>query len=726
MSRNKRPRKPRRSSPTNDSPPRREDPPPPLDRRRALRQAVLGGAVAVGLVVLGIGLTGWWAGRREMADPSERPETPDPRLTYATDYLNVRPDVKYVGDKACAACHEGECSSYEHHPMRRTLQPLAQADAIEALDTRANNPFAQDGLSYEVLRDAGRMTHRETHNGLGPDVAASRDMAYAVGSGNHARSYLFEVDGHLFYSPVTWYSQKRTWGLSPAFRRANKHFSHPVGRECLFCHTSSVEPTGPANNQLRITHHGIGCERCHGPAELHVRRHEQSEDYTGQDYTIVNPAKLEPTLRDAVCEQCHLEGLSNARFPRRGRELDEYRPGLPLHLFIASFAQAAHVGRDVEFVGHVEQMRVSRCYLASEGKLSCVSCHDPHVKPDAAAKVDFYRQRCLNCHTAPETECGEPLERRKARTAQDDCTVCHMPPRDASGLSHVAITDHRVPGRADKFELPKEMAEEHGDTILVNLHAHLLEAGDPEARRDMGIALARFADEGDPRSDDAAQQAISFLREAVGRDDRDVLACEALGRAYTRLGDYQRADAALQLALAVAPDRETARYYAADAAMRGGRASAAVPRFEEVIRINPRHADYRFLLGVAHFDAGAWRKALDQFQKTLEINPFHFGARLSSGDAHVELKEWPAAARHFETILRMDPKNLGARMGMAGGAIGQADYRAAVPWLQQILADQPSQTDARRLLIECYNRLGDTQRAAEEVKRLTPGPEQAR
>jgi tetratricopeptide (TPR) repeat protein len=296
-----------------------------------------------------------------------------------------------------------------------------------------------------------------------------------------------------------------------------------------------------------------------------------------------------------------------------------------------------------------------------------------------------------------------------------------MPSREASGLSHVAITDHRVPRVADQFELPKGSAADHSDAILVNLHEHLLAADDPEARRDLGIALSSF--EGDPRSDDAAQQAVAYLRAAVGRDEGDALACEALGRALARLGRYGPADAALRLATAASPNREPAWFYAADAAMGDGRAHAAVARFQEVNRINPRHADYRFLLGVAHFQTGAWPEALEQFDKTLEINPFHVGARLRSGDAHVELRQWRAASEQFELVLRMIPKDLGARIGMAKIAFRQAEYRAAVPWLQQILADQPDQTDARRLLIECYNRLGEKQRAAEEAQRLTPAPD---
>jgi hypothetical protein len=493
-----------------DARPREGDSLRSADRGHRLRGSLAGVALAVGIAFLAIGSAAWWLGRSDPAT-SDRAEVVDPRLTYATDYLNVHPDVKYVGDAKCAECHEAVCSSFAQHPMKRTLQPVSKADAIEDFAAAAGNPFEHDGFLYEARRAAdGGTVHRETHRALGPDIAASREIKYAIGSGSHARSYLFDDDGYLFYSPVTWYSQRRTWGLSPAFRRINKHFSLPAGRECLFCHTARVEQTGPGANQLQITQHGVGCERCHGPAELHVRRHEQPEDYTGQDFTIVNPSRLEPTLRDAVCEQCHLEGLSNERIARRGRDFFDYRPGLPLHLFIASFAKGAHAGDKVEFVGHVEQMRVSRCYLASEGKLSCLSCHDPHARPGPDEKVAFYRQRCLKCHSSGATECAEPLERRKAKTAGDDCTVCHMPSRAASDIQHVAITDHRVPRIAGKFDHPKPAAG-HADSILVNLHAHLLEADDPEARRDMGVALSRFIDEGDARAEEAAEQAVPLL-----------------------------------------------------------------------------------------------------------------------------------------------------------------------------------------------------------------------
>ena len=43
--------------------------------------------------------------------------------------------------------------------------------------------------------------------------------------------------------------------------------------KCLFCHCNAVEPVADTLNRYRpplFRGHAIGCERCHGPGELHV------------------------------------------------------------------------------------------------------------------------------------------------------------------------------------------------------------------------------------------------------------------------------------------------------------------------------------------------------------------------------------------------------------------------------------------------------------------------
>ena len=112
--------------------------------------------------------------------------------------------------------------------------------------------------------------------------------------------------------------------------------------------------------------------------------------------TIVNPADLAPALRESVCQQCHLQGWF--RFPRAGRDFFDFRPGLPLHRFLAVFVRKESKPDRLELVGQVEQMESSRCFRASGGELGCISCHDPHRLPPPATKAEYYRGRCLECH----------------------------------------------------------------------------------------------------------------------------------------------------------------------------------------------------------------------------------------------------------------------------------------------------------------------------------------
>ena len=101
------------------------------------------------------------------------------------------------------------------------------------------------------------------------------EVQFAVGSGRQGIAYLIERDGFLFQSPITWYPRERRWDLSPGYEKSNLHFDRPIQPDCLFCHANRVEPVAGTVNRYRppiFRGHAIGCERCHGPGELHVKR----------------------------------------------------------------------------------------------------------------------------------------------------------------------------------------------------------------------------------------------------------------------------------------------------------------------------------------------------------------------------------------------------------------------------------------------------------------------
>jgi hypothetical protein len=376
-------------------------------------------------------LGSWW--RRWPVEARRRPVTVASSL-----YENTRAGVSYVGDAACARCHAEVARSYGKHPMGRSA--AAAADVLPAIRGLVLEVGA---LAYSIDRRDGRVFHQETRrNAKGHVIARTEAEArYAIGSGTRGFAFLVQRDGNLYQSPLAWYSEKQGWDLAPGYRIENLHFDRPITLDCLFCHTNRVELVEGQPPRF----HGltIGCERCHGPGELHVRRPARIE---GRDLSIVNPATLESlSLRDAVCEQCHLQGTDRTTVP--GRSPFDYRPGLDLAEFVRVWSSRADPSQRMHAVGQVEQMRESQCYRKSDGRLGCISCHDPHRLPEAGEQVAYFRNRCLECHA--DRGCTLPRPVRLERNANDDCTACHMPRAPATNVPHTSRTLHNIPRVAD-------------------------------------------------------------------------------------------------------------------------------------------------------------------------------------------------------------------------------------------------------------------------------------
>lgn len=590
---------------------------------------------------------------RPPADPT--PAGGSDGTPYFSPFRNTKPGVAYTGDAACIECHKSHGDSYHKHPMGRSITPLDETNLDEHVRS-GGNPFDALGVRFSTERRGARLVHREVvRDADGSAVAESTiPVAFAIGSGTHAYSYLITRDGVLTQSPVTWFRQKAAFDVSPGFGPSYENFERPIVPGCLFCHSNHVDPVPDTLNAYRqpvFRGHTIGCERCHGPGEIHVRDRKAKFPVEGEfDTSIVNPTFLPPKLREDVCSQCHLGGKD--RVVRRGRNLFDYRPGMPLEDFLRVFVMPPALRNGNRVAGHVEQMAVSRCFMNSGGEMGCVSCHDPHTTPLPAEKETYYRSKCLDCHA--KKGCTDTPANRQAQ--RDDCTACHMP-RAESNVGHVSLTDHRIPRRPDsavKTDADSLVATRN----LVPFGREVLDANDTELIRDLAIGLVTRARLGSESIRFEISRAwLPVLQRAVRDHPDDLPARECLGVALAWQGNLTAALAACEETLASVPRREVVLSDAAYIAQRLGLTEKSLDFWRRALAINPSSSRYRFEVASGLTALGDWAGAVAECRKVLAMNGGHVPSRLLLVQYYKQTGDKPRARAELLTVLALRPSN---------------------------------------------------------------------
>ena len=271
---------------------------------------------------------------------------------------------EYVGDQACAECHQEIYDRYmmSGHPWKLNLVKDG---------TPPNYPFTQinelpqgytwDDILYVIGGYAWKARFVNQQGYIITDEPGK--------SGN--TDYLNQWN---FANPIV--GKDASW-VKYSSGAANKPYN------CGSCHTTGYSPQG---NMFDLpgfvgtwAQEGIRCEECHGPGSLHIQSPQ------GASMDVVRDSEL--------CGKCH----------RRDNVEDVNAKG--------------------GFIEHHEQYE--ELYQSKHITINCVVCHDPHtgVNQLRQASEQTTRTTCENCHYDRTRESGIEVHNRLAI----DCIDCHMP-----------------------------------------------------------------------------------------------------------------------------------------------------------------------------------------------------------------------------------------------------------------------------------------------------------
>jgi hypothetical protein len=489
------------------------------------------------------------------------------------------------------------------------LPPGIPASAVDpSLDRR-----------FDIFLRQGKLYQSESQTAPGGEAVFrdTQQIQWIIGAGANGQSALVQRGNYLFEAPLSYFQSLGKWDISPGYAHQDIGFSRPVLAGCIACHSGRANPAEEDTGKfdaVPFSQAAIGCENCHGPGAEHV--HAMSRGGPPSPNThIVNPSRLTPELENDICMSCHEAG--DSRVLRPGKKYQDFRPGTPLDntLSILMIPLKRGEPRDTDHLQQSFEMAMSRCSRASDGRLRCATCHDPHVEPSAAEAPAYFNARCARCHSS--RDCKLSLEARQKTAPADNCIGCHMPKREQTLTAHTSLTNHRILARPNE-PWPDQAYEQSSPGVPDLVHFNRL-AGHADDLPALSL-LEAYRELQEQHSEYSADYART-LSELEQNDPDHAAIQEGLGQRDLAAGNLDEAIAHLRRAIALDPQRAMAYSRLSEALARQDHLDEAVAASEKAVSLNPYKALYRKALIDQLIAARQYPKAVAAMEQYMQLFP---------------------------------------------------------------------------------------------------------
>lgn len=378
-----------------------------------------------------------------------------------------RPAAQYVGQSACAACHQAEAEQWRGSDHDLAMQVVNEKTVLgDFNDAR----FTYAGVTSTFYKRDGKFMARTD----GPDGGLhDYEIAYVFGVRPLQQYLIAFPNGRMQVLGAAWDSRpareggQRWFHFYPDEKITCNDPLHWTGPNqnwnymCAECHSTNLQKNYDLAKDSYATtwsELNVSCEACHGPGSAHVAWAEarkagvkladdvekglltQLRGASG-DWEIYDSSKgtarwtNPPRLNGEVetCASCHARRrpLTGKREPGRSF-LDQYMPSL---LDNGLYHADGQILDEVYEYGSFTQ---SKMYRAD---VTCSDCHNPH---SLKLKRGDGNSTCAKCHQPSRFDTVEH-HRHKPGTEAALCVNCHMPKKNYMVVDPRRDHSFRVP-----------------------------------------------------------------------------------------------------------------------------------------------------------------------------------------------------------------------------------------------------------------------------------------
>lgn len=162
-------------------------------------------------------------------------------------------------------------------------------------------------------------------------------------------------------------------------------------------------------------------------------------------------------------------------------------------------------------------------------------------------------------------------------------------------------------------------------------------------------------------------------------------------------GDFARALAELEAAVAAAPADPEARNNLGQLLVRNGRAAESLPHFDEAVRLVTTRWEYRFNRARAYGLVNRWEDAVSEYRAAAQLFPEDYATQYNLGLALLRVRDYGAAVASLELAVQAAPEQHDFLITLGTAYVGAAQPERARATFERFLAAAPDNPEAPRV-----------------------------